>query len=285
MLLEVILLVICVENACDGANILAIIPTPSFSHQVAFRELWKELSLRGHNVTLATTDPINDPSLKNLTEIDMSNSYEVWSQKCNVSQEAQDGLGVWNTYEFFIKTLAEVAEDQMEKTDFQKLVKGRNTMKFDVVMVELFYPHLFIFGKIYNCPTIAMGTIGSSMIMYNSLGNYAHPMLNTDINCPFVGELSFKERLISIIFNINVWYIEHYILIPRTKQIIEKCIGNETSLRMTDLLSAADLMLINENPLFKGNRALGPNTIYVGGGSHLKPLKPLPQVFKKFYRC
>lgn len=60
-----------------GADILAIIPSASFSHQTPFRPLWRALAKRGHNITLVTADPMRDPTLKNLKEIDMSYAYEI----------------------------------------------------------------------------------------------------------------------------------------------------------------------------------------------------------------
>lgn len=63
----------------ESARVLSVIPIPSYSHQVVFQPLWRELSLRGHQVTTLTTHPINDPSLINLTEIDLGFSYDVWN--------------------------------------------------------------------------------------------------------------------------------------------------------------------------------------------------------------
>lgn len=60
-----------------GADILAIIPTASFAHQVPFRPLWRELAKRGHNITLVTSDPMNDPSLKGVKEIDIGYGYQI----------------------------------------------------------------------------------------------------------------------------------------------------------------------------------------------------------------
>lgn len=53
----------------ETARILGIIPSPFYSHQIPFRAIWTALSRKGHEVVLVTTDPINNPSLTNLTEI------------------------------------------------------------------------------------------------------------------------------------------------------------------------------------------------------------------------
>ncbi|CAG9840626.1 unnamed protein product [Diabrotica balteata] len=67
-------------NFSQCVRILGIFPTPSYSHQLVFQPLWKELSLRGHNVTVITTHSLVDPNLTNLTEIDISFTYNLLSK-------------------------------------------------------------------------------------------------------------------------------------------------------------------------------------------------------------
>lgn len=278
MMLKVLSVVLSVANICSSANILAIIPTPSFSHQVAFTELWKELSLEGHKVTLITTDPRNDPSLENLKEINMKRSYDIWTEKYSFSEQAQEGLGLWNIWEFFLYLLSDIVEDQLSQPEVQDLIYGGDKYKFDVIMIEVFYPELLAFGKIYKCPTILMGTIGSTIQMYDYLGNTVHPVLNSDMNIPYAGKLSFKERMISTLFHWHQMYFEYFTFLPKKQQVIDRHFSNVTSATIQELIKGIDVMLINESPIFKGIRALGPTTINVGGGNHLKLLKPLPQV-------
>ncbi|KAK5638205.1 hypothetical protein RI129_012500 [Pyrocoelia pectoralis] len=72
-LLHILLLIISSANA---ARILGISPIPMYSHQLVFRTLWRELSLKGHQVTALTSHPLRDTALTNLTEIDMIQSFK-----------------------------------------------------------------------------------------------------------------------------------------------------------------------------------------------------------------
>ncbi|KAJ8964655.1 hypothetical protein NQ317_010170, partial [Molorchus minor] len=281
MFLKVLLFATCL-NLCYGANILAIIPTPSYSHQVAFAELWKELSLRGHKVTLVTTDPRNDINLWNLREIDMKRSYKIWSETYSFSEAAQEGLGLWNIWEFFLYLLSDIVEDQLSQPELQELINENSKFNFDIVIAEVFYPELLAFGRIYKCPTILAGTIGSTVQMYQYLGNPAHPVINSDINVPYDGVLNFKQRLVSVLFHWKLMFFEYFTFLPRKQKIIDKFFANVTDVTIGELHNDIDLLLINESPLLKGVRALGPTTITVGGGIHLKPLKPLPEELKAF---
>lgn len=62
---------------CESANILGVVLHTSYSHQIPFRPIWRELAARGHNVTVLTTDPMNE-NLANLREIDLSSAYDAW---------------------------------------------------------------------------------------------------------------------------------------------------------------------------------------------------------------
>lgn len=41
-------------SLCNGANILAIFPMPSYSHQLVYQTLAQGLANRGHNVTVVS---------------------------------------------------------------------------------------------------------------------------------------------------------------------------------------------------------------------------------------
>lgn len=59
----------------DGARMLVVMPTPSHSHNLVYRTIYKELCLRGHEIVAFTPDPLNDSSLVNLTEVDIGYIY------------------------------------------------------------------------------------------------------------------------------------------------------------------------------------------------------------------
>ncbi|TGZ49800.1 Ecdysteroid UDP-glucosyltransferase [Temnothorax longispinosus] len=71
-----------------------IIPIPSYSHQICYHSLWIALSQRGHEVVLMTTDPINDPSLTNLTEINFQSNYQIM-KKFNFAKNVMAETHAW----------------------------------------------------------------------------------------------------------------------------------------------------------------------------------------------
>jgi len=72
-----------ITSFLEAARILAIIPTPSYSHQVSYQSLWTALSRRRHKLVVLTTDPVNDPNITNLAEIDFYYNYRLLKSRKN----------------------------------------------------------------------------------------------------------------------------------------------------------------------------------------------------------
>jgi glucuronosyltransferase len=64
-------------NSVQCANILGVFISPLFIHQIIYHSLCRELSLRGHQVTVITPFPLDDPTLTNLTEISIEFVHEI----------------------------------------------------------------------------------------------------------------------------------------------------------------------------------------------------------------
>ncbi|KAJ8959708.1 hypothetical protein NQ318_021900 [Aromia moschata] len=244
-------------SSSSGANILAISPTPVYSHQTAFFELWTELSLRGHNLTLITTNPMNDPKLKNLTEINMKHTYDIMK---GVTSVINHMTNMWNTYEYIDNITLAIFNEQIGQPKFQELLEGRGN--FDLVLVNFQHPQLLIFGKIYNCPTILI-------IMRHKEIPLTLQLIS--ICCyPFQPPLNFYERLISIVFYLHNLYTVNYKLHPMRDNILNKYFN--TSVTVKKLVRDVDLVFLNTNPAIHGARTFGQATIEIGYERSLHPL-------------
>lgn len=134
-----------------GAKILGVFNLPLVSHQRAYVNLGKHLSLKGHDVTMIVTNPLNDKSLTNLTEIDISNLYEVTKKKsfANVtSSENSLMTSVFGLIDIFDK----MAELFFQNKDVANLINSQK--QFDVVLIEPHDPNMFAFGERFKAPII-----------------------------------------------------------------------------------------------------------------------------------
>ncbi|XP_018561520.1 UDP-glucuronosyltransferase 2B7-like [Anoplophora glabripennis] len=275
MLVKLVLLVISFVYS-DCANILAVLPCPSYSHQIAYTHLWKELSLRGHKVTLITPNPLRDPKLVNLTEIDMSSIYKFVS---NISRSVEDNmLTMWTFHAGMLELMRTASETQLAHPTIQDMI--HNPKSFDVVFVEFLVPEWLAFAEIYNCPKVLFASMEVTASFYHLIGNPAHPILHPEFVSPFHGQLTFKERVMSSLVS---WYYKYYFaftVFPERQKILNKYF--DTNSTITGLISDIDLMILSISPLIQGPRALGPNTISIAGYREDVSSQPLSPDVKKF---
>lgn len=269
---------ILVKDVVESARILAVVPTPSFSHQVAFQQLWTELSLKGHQVTLLTTDPIKNNSLTNLTQIDVNYAYKILIEKhkltklFNIAQS--NGIRYVNKLR---AAMVEAVEDEMKHPSVQDLIHNNTKGRFDLVMAEYLHPTMYAFAEIYKCPLIGISSMDTLNIVYESMGNPAHPAMYPEVSLPFLPPLNLIERIISVSFYI---YIKLYVRFKVTQEdndFVKKHFGKNLP-ELHEIRKRMSLFFVNTDPIFNTVRPLVPAIIPFGSGSHMKSPQALPQV-------
>lgn len=111
-----------------------------------------ELNKRGHELVVVTTDPVNDPTLTNYTEIDVSYLYE-GRTPINLIDE-RDGLANWLTYMFKLSPLFHTNTEMiLSHPDLMKLYRQNSQEKFDLILIEMLYwPALLPLANRFNVP-------------------------------------------------------------------------------------------------------------------------------------
>lgn len=127
------------------ANILGYFPSVSVSHHMTFRPVYKELSLRGHNVTVMTALPLNDPSLTNLTEIDLG-------FKIDPALKIVQGLSasLYNRVHFVLHICNFALDKQLKQ--IQQIALGGT--KFDIVLVQPLCPIFYGAAAQHEAPIV-----------------------------------------------------------------------------------------------------------------------------------
>ncbi|KAF5302522.1 hypothetical protein FQR65_LT00894 [Abscondita terminalis] len=269
--LKLIIGILSVVRLCDGARILGIVPTPSYSHQVVFQPIFKELSLRGHQVTTVTTDPLNDPTLTNLTEIDLHDSYDIWNKKISMITSENK----FNFIFSIVELMEEVGRCQFSHPDVQDLIYN-NTKRFDLVMVESNVLPIHVFAKKFNAPLILMSSFDAYSHLREIMGCPTHPIAYSDPLFSIQEKPTFTERLVTVSFQ---WFI---IPLFGLRVIYQQYLmGVQYFGDKYSLLDDVSLVLANSEPIFHGVKPLVPTVVLFGGGSHRTPPKPLPKNLKK----
>ncbi|KAJ8951680.1 hypothetical protein NQ318_012222 [Aromia moschata] len=249
------------------ANILFVTLFPSISHQKVFQQIWKELSLRRHNVHAVATNPLRDPSLTNLTEYDISSHYEVVKRMAGNTDLRDLMLKKPNFFIVFLKDIiltgkfSELCEITFSHPEVQRLLK--TNIQFDVVLVEWLFPTMAGFGAKYNCPMIGVTSLGAPLVALDTVGNPSHPIIAPDHNLPVTRDMTFQERVLSTLYAVYVRFWYHMVVLPREDKLVKKYLGEDLPY-LGDIERNVSLLLLNRNPIFHRAMPVVPAVIELG---------------------
>lgn len=275
MLVECLILTFLISNG-ESARILGAVFTPSYSHQITYWPIWRELSQRGHEVVVLTTDPMHDPSLTNLTEIDLNSSYDVLKSHNVSSLLSSSKFSPVKRAALYLAALSATADHQLSHPDVRNLIQNASE-HFDLLLVEVAYPTQMAFAAHFHVPFIGLMSYDAQTRIHLVLGNPINPVLYPDPFQPFAMNLSFKERVLNTLLFLGYWWHGRFVLYPGEDLIVRKHFG-ESMPKLHDIEKNISLLFINTNPAFNVPRPLGPNTISINGGLHLRKPQPLPKV-------
>uniref|UniRef100_A0A1Y1KFZ1 Uncharacterized protein n=1 Tax=Photinus pyralis TaxID=7054 RepID=A0A1Y1KFZ1_PHOPY len=266
-------ILLVIPNLAFGSRILAYVVTPSYSHQVVFRPLWRELSLRGHNVTLLTTHPMNDPALTNLTEIDLSSSYEVMSR--GLSKVLTSEVNPFTSMRIYIDTFNDVMDHQMRHPFVQDLLNNPS-MEFDVFLLESMMAPAVAFAKRFECPLVGFTSLPAIETLNNYMGVPTHPVLYPDVLLPFDKAETLPERVISLVYQLFMQLVTDFYVHPIQNVAIERYFGKGYG-TVHEHVANTSLMIVNTNSVLGRSRPMVPTVVQVGGINRAPP-KPLAEV-------
>ncbi|XP_046434370.1 uncharacterized protein LOC124186582 [Neodiprion fabricii] len=267
----------------DAARILAVFPTASISHQIVFRKLTLELNKRGHELVVVTPDPVNDPTLKNYTEIDVSFQYNDKDSLPNI-------IGMRGKVDWFgwLKVQVPMITRQVtkifEQPDLKKLYHPNSGEKFDLILMQMFFTPAFMsFAARFKAPMIGIHSASLQTSMQYAIGN---PILHSD---PSNWQLDMKfpesswipwRRLDNFI---QSWRFIHYhrtVYLPKQQKIAEKYLGIDIP-DLHDLEKNISLIFVNQQGPISFAKPNVPKVIDIGGFHVTNKIKPLPKDLKK----
>lgn len=263
----------------EASRILAVFPTPSVSHQVAFRPLILELVKRGHEVVMLTTDPIfkKGEGPANLTEIDVHDvSYKIWREELvNKKMIAGSRSDLKGQVQVIMDLMEKVFEMQLQ-TDEMKSILNDKSIKFDLLILEAYMDALWVFTHIFkDVPVVQISSLGPLSNNVKTFGAPVHPLLYPTSFQQKVNNLTIWDKISQLYHNYCVESILNRFH-DRSTELLRKVVDpNMPTLR--ELEKNVDLLLLNIHPLWEKNRPFPPNVIFMGG-IHQKPQKELPQV-------
>lgn len=233
--------------------------------------------MRGHDLVVLTTDPMNDKTLTNLTEIDLNFAYDIYARNITqIIEESKNDPG--NFFRRFNALMMRVFDEELSHPEVRRMIKNKDE-HFDLVIVEYIFPVMFAFKDRFKCPYIGITSFDVSLLGHRAVGNPTHPVLYPEAVLPYEGSLSFLERVAAVVY--YIW--RHTVtVIDEHDQLMRKHFGEDLPY-ITEIVRDVSLLLVNTNPVTHTSRPVTPATVLIGGGMHIEPPKPLPEVSIRFY--
>lgn len=268
-------------NLSNCFNILAVIPFPSKSHFKSFSTFFKNLALKGHNVTVLSYHPQKN-SLPNYTDIDIGHLDIIMSkfeQFSYMSRIKTDRLAMYR----LVLDLADIGYLSCEFAlqSVNHFLKEDNS--FNVILIEDFCSECFwpLVQK-YQCPVIQLAPHRFTAWSGKQHGVPLASVYVPNVYQPQEHKMSFFGRLENSV--VNLFHIlHHYVwVLPTQEQIAKRYVDvDETSFNNNHF--NASLVLLNSHFLVSSPRPLVPNIIEVGG-IHIEEPKRLPKISGKIIR-
>ncbi|KAF5307255.1 hypothetical protein FQR65_LT06971 [Abscondita terminalis] len=253
----------------QSARILGIIPMPSYSHQNHLRPLWRELLLNGHHLTVLTTEPMNDPLLTNLTEIDINNVTAPFN-----FIKIMD-VPLWKLHYKLVELTEKLIDSQLSNPEVQKIINNPSE-KFDLLIIEGFLTAHYAFSHRFNCPFISVVTLEAYAFIHYQIGNPTHYALYPDYDLGFPRQLTFSQRLQSLSYNIYYQLLQRYFTVPVQQRLIEKHFG-ENYPPIQEVFKNFSVFFLNANSVIHPVRPLLPNVVPIWGKFLIRKSKALPE--------
>ncbi|XP_076380605.1 UDP-glucosyltransferase 2 [Megalopta genalis] len=274
---------LCVGQQIQAARILALVPTPSYSHQIPYRRLWLELHKHGHEVVLVTSNPIPNMDPKTFQQIDISEAYKD-IREVDFMHLRFDKVEWLAFVEEYLFSMAHVfVEHVLNHTDMRPIYALNSNRKFDVVMAEMLaMPAIYAFAHRFDAPLIGMSSLGMLSINEHALGGLVLPSheytwemeANVGTNQPFWRRLQNYIKLSRLL------YVMYRDLFPRQQNLAEHYFGPLPPL--LDILKNTSVVFVNQADAITPARPKLANMITFTSFHVEKTPTPLPADLQRF---
>lgn len=255
------------SHAVEGASILALFSSLSFSDHLVFRGYVSQLVKKGHSVVVMTPYPgqFTYPDTERIVELDVGQESAIyWQDFRHLLTSTDDYFTKLRSFnELSLKT----AIAQLKSKQMQALLINPN-IKFDLVVTEADVPLLYAVAEKYNTSHIAITTSSGKLHQYEAKGNPNHPLLYLDVNTLNNGNLTIWQKFVELYRHLQTKHEYYNYYLPLSQVAGEKILSLKRDLQEVE--HDIDLLLVSANPIIAGNRPTVPAIVF-SDRMHIKP--------------
>lgn len=255
----IFLLIVILTVNTDSYNILAVFPHSGRSQFETFAVLLRELSKKGHNLTVISHFPLKH-AVPNYKDIGLKSTI---SHDINLTT-----LHVGRTMKYFLPLLL----GSYGSYDCEQVYSSEAVQNFlienkhlDLAIISHFNTNCFLtLAKKYNIPVVRVLACGLLPWTDDRYANPNNPSFIPNNFLEYSDKMSFFERLensLLVLFH-NVYF--NNLLAKKDKEISTKYFGELGASLFDDMLNDS-ILLVNTHFSVNYPRPLVPNIIEVGG--------------------
>lgn len=224
-------------------------------------------------MTVVTTLPLRDSSVENLTEIDLSFSYELVFDANNMAEILAKETNLLVLLSKVHTVAYNLSIEQLKHELVQELIN--NDSEFDLVIVESSSLAWYAFSHRFNCPIVGFSSMPAGVAVQDSFGNPSHAYLYPDVNLPFGEYLTVLDTTVSVLYTFLVRTIEVFAV--KYFHELSQLYIDENAPSPGEIERNISVLLVNTIPGFHKNKPVLPTYVELHG-LHLKPKRTLPKV-------
>nr|QBI90356.1 egt [Trichoplusia ni single nucleopolyhedrovirus] len=280
VLLSIMMLIISSPPVIEGARILAVFPTPAYSHQSVFKVYIRALAERGHEIFVIKpstrvnyVDRYSDINLLgNITEIDASLSEEYFKRLVKASSVFRKRGLISDSSTVTAHNylgLVRMISDQFELPEVKSFIANRKELQFDLLITEAFMDYSLVFSHLFdNLPVIQISSGYGVAENFETMGAVSrHPLYYPNLWRDKFTDMNVWETINEIYVELRLQN-EFSRLADEQNKMLKDQFGRNTP-TVQELRNRVELLFINTHAVFDNNRPVPPSVQYLGG-LHLK---------------
>lgn len=246
-------------------RILVINDLPARSVYTTFKLLYKELALRGNQVTVISFFEQGE-TIANYTEIKLAGSDISGDKEVNdlrYIQKRQLQLKYLMPCDLS-KLSSHFCTNLFTTKSVQDMYN--NNVTFDVVMVQMFHTDCVLqLAKMFK--GVIVGYHSTVMVSWvgGRFGVPLNPAVVPNYFLPFGLEMTFFQRLENSVVTWGHLLYNRFVMVRRDQELVTKHFGKDASVGLEDIRQEASLLLLHSHFTVNLPKAMVPNVIEVGG--------------------
>ncbi|CAH0561449.1 unnamed protein product [Brassicogethes aeneus] len=271
-------LVLLVFAKVNSYNILTVFPHPGKSHFNVFQPLVKELARKGHNVTVISYFPLDEP-MKNYNDVALVGDKTQQEGKITLMMRYDDRISRWSDTFFLEKMGYDSCEKNLAQHNVQALFKSDE--KFDLILMEFFNSDCFsVFSEKFKAPLIGFSTCTIIPWTNGRFGNPDNPSYIPNPSLPLSDQMTFLQRVENFALTTFQKIYYAYKVSSNEDEIIKKNVATQLK-PLQEIIRNSSLLLVNTHFTINLPRPLAPNVIEIGG-IHVGQNKKLSKNIEKW---